>query len=125
VEDDRVARSQGPFRHLFDFVEHWKDRDGFDSDGGSHCWFPVIVHYETGAKAATVASKVRIFRGSGPNDGRVEIEESGKLTVEDFRLGFKADYQDFRFDSRSGSLIVTGSSPKMGGPYSVTISPQL
>jgi hypothetical protein len=69
-------------------------------------------------------SKVTINCQSGPDDGKISIEETGCLVLDYVHLDFSPDFQDFEFNEDSGALVVSGSSKKMRGSYEVVIQPE-
>ncbi|TPI54203.1 hypothetical protein FJ420_30645 [Mesorhizobium sp. B3-1-3] len=88
---------------------------------------PVDVVYEwaDGRSRMEFSSILRVIVGSGPRDGDVDIDDTAKVRIEDFHLGFKAAFQKYKYDKTTKNLVVSASSPKMGGAYKVTISPSL
>jgi hypothetical protein len=120
-----LADSRASFENFNDFYHRWREEEGFESNGFGVCWFPAAILYASKAKTVVEVARVTIHLASGPGDGRIAIEETGQLTAEIFHLDFKADFQDYRHDPCSGSLVVSGYSQKMGGRYSVKISPKL
>lgn len=93
-----------------------------DTDSYGNCKFKAVVEYRSPAKNASVVTDVSIIR-NGNNDGAVMLDEACALQASDFHLDFSTDWQQYRFAKDRGALVITGSSQKMGGTYSVSILP--
>lgn len=52
--------------------------------------------------------------------GDIEID-SEKFPSSKFHIGFSTVWQSYEYDMNATSLIIRGSSPKMGGKYEVEI----
>lgn len=57
------------------------------------------------------------------SDGDISIYSKGILQAETHHLGFNAKWQTYKYDKNDNAIVVTGNSAKMGGDYSVRISP--
>ena len=106
------------FLAIRDFVEQWYDHI---IDKNSNCIFDCLVRYDSKLGTTTFKSKAMIQR-SGYEDGKVSLEESGKVVSEKYHLDFSANYQDMEFDTETNSLVITGQSAKMGS-YKVLVTP--
>lgn len=104
------------------FVDHWRDTAGFEVNDYGNCRFRAQVKYEFRDTELVHTTAVFIQR-NGYEDGKVSLEESGPLVSEVFHLDFSPERQVYRYGTRRDSLIVKGSSPKMGGKYRVVITP--
>jgi len=60
----------------------------------------------------------------GYEQGQINIDETDELTLADFHLQFSPDFQSYSFDTDNDTLVVEGSSQKMGGGYMVRIHPR-
>jgi hypothetical protein len=58
----------------------------------------------------------------GMEAGKVSLDETDDLTADDFHLDFFPRFQTYKLDSEE-NLVVSGSSEKMHGAYTVKIQP--
>lgn len=98
-----------------DFVE----ANEIARDGFGNVRFEALVDYISPARRTKVITQVKITR-NGICDGDIDIDESDDLIVSDYHLGLKTQFQTYSFND--GSLLINGTSPKMGGKYTITIS---
>lgn len=83
--------------------------------------FRGLVTYKAGNGSVSAETVVKICM-NGFEEGKISLEESDELPVDRFHLDFSPDFQVYGVGD-DGALVVSGSSPKMGGKYSVTIRP--
>ena len=107
------------FLELSKFIEHNK----LESDPVGTCRITAYVDYESTVRSITTETNITIMRHS-VKDGNVELEEQPKMQADDYHLDLSAKWQDYKFLKESGKLKISGSSPKMGGNYAVTIVPK-
>jgi len=116
------------YSELGDFINHWQKSAEYppQNRGNTSLSFPISLIYESQGGRANAAfnTEVRIYVGSGPDDGLVRLYEAPGLTAELYHLDLSAQYQEYKFINSSGSLEVKGKSSKMG-TYVVTITPTL
>lgn len=95
--------------------------------GNDHVRYPVdvIYTYADGRSKIEFSSEFCAFIGAGPEDGRVDIEDTAKVRIEEFHLRFSPAFQIYIFDEADHSLVISDSSPKMGGRYEVRIKPSI
>ena len=112
------------FKALHDFREACAKADLGDvrQSGRFKVWCRVSFHAPNG-DAFEDTLVTLLF--DGYEQGRIDIDEMGELTVEDFHLRFSPDFQSFTFDTDNDTLVVEGSSPKMGGDYMVRMHPRV
>lgn len=123
------ADEPNSFFQLSDFRNFWRRSPEYPEKnyGNDVVEYPVIVRYSCvdPKRDRTFATDFRAFIGSGPHDGIIDIGQVTGVSVEKYHLRFNPAFQHYTFDEASGSLVVTGSSPKMGGDYEVTITPSI
>ena len=91
-----------------------------DSYGNLH--FEALVEYRSPARNATEITNIKIIR-NGYQDGEISLDEAGVFSANDYHLDFTTDFQDYVFSEDDNKLTINGSSPKMGGQYSISIHP--
>jgi hypothetical protein len=110
------------------FRSYWRDSREYPDEnrGNNRVYLPVVVEYEipTGGRRTVFETAFYAFVGAGPDDGTVDLEETDRISINDFHLRFLPAFQTYRFDDAEGTLIVTGIS-KTGKPYSVVIRPTI
>src|SRR5215213_6276259 len=110
--------------HLRDFIDKWKGRDGFESDVTSgQMMFPAVVEYTCGGTKLKHHTRVVIYRFGGIDDGKISLEENHRLNKDDWHLDFNPRSQDYYFQTSTKRLRIVGDSDKMGGNYTVEITP--
>lgn len=85
----------------------------------------VIYNWTTARSPISFRSKLRAYVGSGPDDGRIDIDDTNKATIDDFHLQFHARWQKYRYDESDSALLISGASDKVGGDYSLRITPTI
>lgn len=90
-------------------------------DSHGNCKFQALVQFKSNRKAASKMTEVKFIR-NGYQGGTIKIEELDDLNSQDFHLEFNPNYQNYHFNEVEKSLEITGTSDKMKGKYSVTIS---
>jgi hypothetical protein len=83
--------------------------------------FRGLVTYKALNGSVSAEAVVKICM-NGFEEGKVSFEETNELPIERFHLDFSPDFQVYSL-GEDGALVISGSSPKMGGKYSVTIRP--
>lgn len=106
-----------------DFRELWDGTDNFKVMSAGHLFFSANIIY-TSAKRGEEHSinSVQIIR-NGVGDGNVNIADGDELDSETHHLGLNYKFQNYSLDPSDNSLLIEGSSPKMGGKYSIKILP--
>jgi len=92
------------------------------SDQVGNLEFEGIAEYRSSARNATEETVIRIIR-NGYDDGAIILSEVGDFSVNDYHLDFTPKYQKYVYSNDDNKLVIHGNSPKMGGRYSVSISP--
>ncbi|WP_080727839.1 hypothetical protein [Ralstonia solanacearum] len=109
---------------LREFVGFWRGSDDFEVDPVGNCEFNGQISYSWKKEIVVETTTVRLIR-NGYGDGKVHLSETKMLSAERFHLDFSPDFQTYEFRTSDGALTVSGQSPKMMGPYTVTIVPVL
>ena len=116
-------------RELSDFRDYWQDSPEYPQDNiaNDHIRYPVNVVYTWANEQSKIEflSEFRAFVGSGPDDGTVDIDDTAKVRIEDFHLQFKPAFQKYTYDPADHALLISDTSPKMGGNYTVRIKPNI
>lgn len=116
-------------KELGDFREYWRESPEYPKEnwGNNVVRYPVNVTYTWGNGKSKIEfkSEFRTFVGAGPDDGRVDIDDTKKVRIEAFHLSFNPAFQKYTYDRVEHALIITASSAKMGGRYAVTIKPDI
>ena len=84
--------------------------------------FEALIEYQSALRHTSGITTVTIIR-NGYQDGEIKIEELGELNSDNFHLDFDTKHQKYSFLKVEKSLLISGSSKKMGGKYRVYISP--
>lgn len=117
------------FSEFWEFRAYWRESSEYPKENIANTVvvYPVIVVYSCPDRTRnrTFHTQFRAFVGSGPDDGTIDIDAAGDVVIEDYHLSFKPAFQRYEFERKSGSLIISGSSPKMEGSYKVTITPTI
>ncbi|MFC3283058.1 hypothetical protein [Litchfieldella rifensis] len=106
----------------FHAIHDFMDAHEIESDQVGNLNFRAFVEYSSPSKNVSEITNVKIIR-NGYQDGQIIVEESGDLVAENYHLVFTTQYQKYRFLQEGEKLSVVGDSQKMGGGYSVAISP--
>jgi len=126
ANENRESRS---IREFGEFRRYWSQSDEYPEDnfGNNHVWIPISAVYIWAAARAPLSfrSTLRAYVGSGPNDGQIDIDDTTKVAIDDFHLRFQARWQDYRYDEGDHTLVISGSSDKMGGDYSIRVMPTI
>lgn len=101
------------------FLEHWARTVRYKR--GDDVLFRALIAYRFNKRTMQEDSVVQIHR-HGIEADRIAIVETDRLHADLVHLDFSPDYQAYDLDADK-NLVVTGSSPKMGGAYEVVISP--
>ena len=111
------------FDEIYDFGEEWKGTENFNVTPVGNYEFSANVTYDSPTRGVeSEGCTVRITR-NGIQDGNLDIYARGVLQNETHHLAFSVRWQNYKFDKRNGAFIIEGNSPKMGGTYKVTVSP--
>ncbi|MBV7598044.1 hypothetical protein [Aeromonas sp. sia0103] len=102
---------------LIDFIENNIIKIG---DFGN-CKFLGSVIYHSDTQPLTVEKTIIKIIRNGIEDGEISLNETDKMTSENFHLVFSNKYQDYFYDMKNNNLVISGKSSKMGS-YNVTIS---
>jgi hypothetical protein len=116
-------------RHLSDFRAYWRNSSKYPKENfwNDHVHMPVEVIYEWGNGQSEIRfrSEFRAFIGAGPEDGTIDIDDTKKVKIEDFHLRFSPSFQRYFYNDTDKTLIISDSSPKMGGRYRLIIRPTI
>lgn len=105
------------------FGSAWQEKKGFLVDASGTYKFAARIKYVSPRQGTQIETlDVKIIR-NGNEDGRISIDEGNTLNAATHHLDFSADYQKYRFDESAKALVVSGTSPKMGGSYTVSLLP--
>jgi hypothetical protein len=107
---------------IHDFVNYWQDHINFVIAETGNCTFPAVVEYTFDRKTIKEDTNVTIIR-NGYDDGKVSIQEQGALSTAIFHLDFSSDLQKYMYKKANHAFVVSGSSKKMHGSYTVIILP--
>lgn len=83
--------------------------------------FNATVEYTWPGRSEMEVLEVRAARG-GVEHGNITIDEGKKLTSVLVHLDASLKYQNY--EHKGLSLVITGKSPKLGGPYKIMITEQ-
>lgn len=100
-------------------ISNFMEENRLTSDEVGNVRFEALVDYRSPARSMKVLTQVKITR-NGFNDGDIEIGECEDLNVTDYHLGSTRQYQTYSFND--DKLLIKGTSNKMGGNYTITIS---
>lgn len=110
-------------RALGDFIRHWRAAAlpgwGNTPAGLFYCQAKVRFDWPTSFESQT--TKVW-FCQIGIEDGKVRMEDAGKINDKDTHTEFRQLWSEYTFDGETFSLVIEGNSPKIGS-YTVVISP--
>lgn len=125
-KENRESRSIGEFGT---FRRYWNQSSEYPEEnfGNNHIWMPISAIYTWPAAREPLSfrSTLRAYVGSGPDDGQIDIDDTTRVTIDDFHLRFQARWQDYRYDHCDHALVISGSSDKMGGNYSIRVKPTI
>ena len=112
------------FKAIRDFREAWARNDLGDvrQTGRFRIWAKVSYHSPKIDEQDRTHVTIHF---DGYDQGAIDIEETSDLSAQDFHLRFTTDWQQYTFDSDNDTLVVEGSSEKMGGEYMVRIHPRV
>ena len=105
---------------IYDFMTDSTNEKYIDMDDFGNLTFEAEIEYNFMDRKLKSRTIVRIIR-NGYDDGKISLSENDELNVNFLHLDFTPQYQEYEFDDTDNSLNITGSSPKMGGEYSVKI----
>ena len=116
-------------RQLSLFRSYWSDSPEYPDEnfGNDHVQMPAEILYEwaDGRSRIEFRSEFRAFVGAGPDDGTIDIDDTAKVRIEDFHLRFKPAFQNYKYNDVEKTLIISDTSPKMGGRYCIVIHPTI
>lgn len=101
------------------FIRAWGKKVKHHST--SMCLFRCLVSYTSRDKKHQVETVAKIHT-DGIDAGKVSLDETDDFSVDDFHLDFSPDFQSYKIND-ANILVISGSSPKMSGKYSVQITP--
>ena len=106
------------------FIDEWRRQDGFEIDVASgQMIFSAVIEYTAKGDKLKHHTRVVIRRSSGPEDGNISLVENRRLNKEDWYLDFSPRSQDYYYTANTKRLRIVGNSDKMGGDYTVEITP--
>lgn len=106
-----------------DFIDHCRSVTSVEERRNGDCTVNVKVQYQYANKTIEESTKAT-FIINGYDQGRVSLEENGVLSDDLFHLTFDPKYQKYNFDKKEHKFSIEASSPKMHGPYKVTLIPE-
>lgn len=83
--------------------------------------FAATIVYCSSPKTVTRKAAVMV-ETNGWQAGRITLLDARDFPTEKFHQDFRPKYQEMRYDRLAGTLVITGTSEKMGD-YDVTITP--
>ncbi len=83
--------------------------------------FEVDIFFKAAIGDKNFRSKVIVFDHHAFGS-KLSILNREDIDPEEYFVEFAVNFQTFKFKKRENSLLITGSSPKVGGKYSVHIS---
>jgi|SRR5215218_1390588 len=108
---------------LRDFIDKWKGRDKFESDAAiGQMIFPAVIEYTCARSKLKHHTRVVVHRSSG-DDGKISLEQNRRLSHDEWHLDFSPRSEDYYFETSTKRLRIVGDSDKMGGNYTVEITP--
>lgn len=107
-------------QNIINLTNFFSENDLKPDDSGIYK-FKGKVEYFSNIKNVVEFSEIKITMG-GYNGGKVSIEETGELNVDEFHLDFEERFQKYNYDDETKELVVSGKSPKMNGQYTVKIT---
>jgi hypothetical protein len=117
----QTRRQMNSRTELSDFLHDFD----FENDSAGTFSFRAMVAYDAASKSKCRARVETHVRANllGYDDGVVHIDEAQGLKVKSHHLEFRPDFQDYVYDRKGEALVISGKSAKMGGSYSVKITP--
>jgi hypothetical protein len=109
------------FEAIRDFTSRWRSTDPFGQTWPQTNQFAAQITYRWKGKTTVDGGRAWLETTAGHSDGSVHLHDCKRLSSTKFHLDFSVRYQRYAFDDASGALIISGSSDKMGGDYSVVI----
>lgn len=107
---------------IYDFVTHWTNEPNMKISDYGNAQFLAKINYSFDGKCITEEATVSITR-NGYDDGKISLEERGKLLSTFLHLDFNPKFQKYVYEDESHALVVFGESPKLHGKFQVSISP--
>ncbi|MEI8594215.1 hypothetical protein [Photobacterium sp. Hal280] len=101
-------------------MQDFVDNLSLKRDDYGNCTFQALVEFRSKRRNVSEITTVKFIR-NGYNDGNITITEEAELTSDYYHLDFSPDWQEYSFNPNDNSLLIKGSSPKMGGKYTVAI----
>lgn len=92
------------------------------SDNEFFLQFDAWVEYSSRKGVLPGKAKVVIYKKGFNVEGNIEIVDD-KFNSNILHTGFSVAYQVYTFDKECNKLLIKGSSLKMGGDYTVSITP--
>lgn len=113
---------------LGDFRDYWRDSAEYPevNRGNTRVEYPVQVAYEKppGSRPTVFETTFMTFVDASPDEGRIELEETDRVSVTRYHLGYSPRFQTYFFDPSDGALLISGIA-KDGKPYRVAITPTI
>ncbi|MER8995581.1 hypothetical protein [Mesorhizobium sp. M0663] len=111
------------FEAIWDFTSRWRDTEPFGETWPQTNQFAAQITYRCKGNTTVDGGKAWLETTAGQSDGAVHLNDCKRLSSAKFHLDFSVKFQTYMFDQASGALVISGSSDKMGGDYSVAIIP--
>lgn len=108
---------------VYDFGKVWRDTDNFTVMPKGNYLFNANIVYTSERRGTEKETCTVMMIRHGRQDGEINIYENGILTAETHHLGLNHKFQDYKFNEKDESFTITGKSSKMGGEYSIRITP--
>lgn len=108
---------------LIDFKNAWDDKGPSLEASGLGLHFHAQVTYTSPKRNTTDLTNVRAYLSGFSETGMIDIDETRGMTVDLYHLRISRSFGSYEYDEESGELIITNTSQKMGGKYTISILP--
>ncbi|WP_338513628.1 hypothetical protein VRC24_19560 [Pseudomonas poae] len=108
---------------VYEFGKVWRDTSNFSVLAKGNFLFNANIVYTSEGRGIEKESCTVMMIRHGRQDGEINIYENDILTAETHHLGLNHKFQDYKFNKKDASFIIKGTSEKMGGDYSIKITP--
>ena len=106
------------FMELSTFCDEWRDFENFNPSFFS----ATVIYNSVKYGRETEKCTINVYRAI-PRDGNIVILSNGVLQSETHHLEVSPIFQTYQFDEDDASLVIRGNSEKMGGNYSIKLTP--
>lgn len=108
---------------LMDFKNDWAANRFTLSARGPGLHFHAQIVYISPARSVSDQTDVRAYLTGYRETGMIKIDDTRRMTSDNYHLQIDRAFGEYRFDQSSGELIITNTSGKMGGKYTIQILP--